>query len=96
MPHFKTPDGKLHFLSDADITNGGLRLLPSDAVEITDEEAAALAPAPSMADLARVQIADLEATVTPRRIREAVLGIDGGWLADLNEQIAALRAQLTV
>lgn len=37
----------------------------------------------------------LEAQQTTRRIREAVLGIDGGWLANLNTQIAALRAQLS-
>ena len=35
------------------------------------------------------QIADLEATQTPRRIREG-----GQWLADLEAQIAALRVQL--
>lgn len=39
-------------------------------------------------------IADLEATVTDRRIREAVLGVDGGWLKSLNDQVAALRKQL--
>jgi len=41
-----------------------------------------------------LQIAKLEATITQRRQREAVLGIDNGWLADVNAQIAALRAQL--
>ena len=40
------------------------------------------------------QIAKLEATFTPRRQREAILGIDNGWLADVNAQIAALRAKL--
>lgn len=53
------------------------------------------APAPSQNDINRMEIARLEATVTPRRLREAVLGIDGGWLANLNSQIAALRASLT-
>lgn len=37
----------------------------------------------------------LEAAVTPRRMREAVMGVDNGWLADVNNQIIALRAQLT-
>lgn len=41
------------------------------------------------------QIAALETTVTARRLREAVLGIDNGWLKNMNDQIAALRAQLT-
>lgn len=40
------------------------------------------------------QIAKLEATITQRRQREAILGIDNGWLADVNAQIVALRAKL--
>lgn len=40
------------------------------------------------------QIATLEATVTQRRLREATLGTDSGWLAGVDAQIAALRAQL--
>ena len=34
----------------------------------------------------------LETTVTDRRLREAVLGVDGGWLANVNSQINQLRA----
>lgn len=40
------------------------------------------------------QIAALEATVTPRRIREAIRGSGKAWLDSLDDQIAALRAQL--
>jgi hypothetical protein len=41
------------------------------------------------------QIRDLEITVTPRRIRESALTQAGkDWLADVDAQIAALRAQL--
>lgn len=40
------------------------------------------------------QIIALEVTVTPRRLREAALTDTGrAWLADLDAQIAALRAQ---
>jgi len=40
------------------------------------------------------QIQALEATVTQRRLREAALTDEGkAWLADLDAQIAALRAQ---
>jgi hypothetical protein len=39
-------------------------------------------------------IAALEATITPRRTREAILGTDNGWLAGQEAAIAALRAQL--
>lgn len=40
------------------------------------------------------QISTLEATQTPRRVREAVNGIDNGWLKKLDAQIATLRGQL--
>lgn len=41
------------------------------------------------------QIDALEAQQSkPRRIREAVLGIDGGWMADIDAQIVALRGLL--
>jgi hypothetical protein len=41
------------------------------------------------------QIFALEETITIRRIREAVLGTDGGWLKAIDAQIAALRGQLS-
>lgn len=40
------------------------------------------------------QISALEGTVTQRRLREAMLGTDGGWLAGVNTQIATLRTTL--
>ena len=40
------------------------------------------------------QIAALEATISERRKREAILGTDGGWLAGIDAQIATLRAKL--
>jgi hypothetical protein len=47
----------------------------------------------AQADVKR-QIDVIEATVTPRRMREAVAGTDGGWLAGINADIATLRSQL--
>ena len=41
-----------------------------------------------------IAIKRLEAQITPRRIREAVLGADGGWLAQQEAAIDALRGQL--
>ena len=41
------------------------------------------------------QILTLEGQQTPRRIREAALGIDAGWLTDIEDQIVVLRAQLS-
>lgn len=42
----------------------------------------------------KAEIAALEIQVTPRRQREAILGTDNGWLANIDAQISALRAQL--
>ena len=41
------------------------------------------------------QISALEATITARRLREAILGIDKGWLTDKNARIASLRGLMT-
>lgn len=51
-------------------------------------------PPASGREVLLAQIVDLEAQQTLRRMREAYLGLDGGWLADLEARIAALRAQL--
>ena len=40
------------------------------------------------------QIAALEAQITPRRIREAVLSGDNSFIADIDAQIAAIRATI--
>lgn len=40
------------------------------------------------------EIAELEAQQTPRRMREAQLGTDNGWLANLDAQIKTLRNKL--
>lgn len=40
------------------------------------------------------QIAEIEKTVTQRRMREATLDIDGGWLANIEDQIDVLREEL--
>jgi hypothetical protein len=45
--------------------------------------------------LLKAKIAALEATITPRRTREAILGIDTTWLADVELQIGQLRQQLS-
>jgi hypothetical protein len=45
-------------------------------------------------DKIKADIAALEALVTPRRQREAILSIDTTWLADIEIQIGQLRQQL--
>jgi hypothetical protein len=44
--------------------------------------------------LIKAEIAAIEATITPRRQREAILNVDNGWLAQQDAAITALRAQL--
>lgn len=39
----------------------------------------------------QAQVDALEVQQTPTRIREAILGLDNGWLADLNNQIKAIK-----
>ena len=92
------------------------KIIPNDAVEITDEEHQALLdgqsqgkaivadadgrpmlqdPSPPTAkQIILSQIAALEATVTPRRLREAILAVDKGWLASIDASIDGLRKQL--
>lgn len=43
---------------------------------------------------AKRDIVALEATITPRRTREAILGTDNSWLAGIESQIQELRGQL--
>ena len=40
------------------------------------------------------QIAELEAKITPRRLREAVLSGDNSFIVDIDNQIAAIRSSL--
>lgn len=50
--------------------------------------------APNVNEPVLIQISELELSVTPRRIREATLGVDNGWLADVDAKIKALRKKL--
>ena len=53
-------------------------------------------PPPSLPQINPIllQILNLEGQITTRRLREAVLGIDNGWLANIEAQIVVLRGQL--
>ena len=61
----------------------GDQLIDAQAQKVEDEKAKI-----------KADIAALEAKVTPRRTREAILAIDTTWLADVELQIAQLRQQL--
>ena len=59
------------------------QLIDAQAQKVEDEKAKI-----------KSDIAALEATITPRRTREAILAIDTVWLADIELQIQELRGQL--
>jgi len=76
------------------------KLVNGELVDLTPEEEAQR-EANYIADQAQAEknrilsdIYTLEASVTPRRQREAILAIDTTWLADVELQIAQLRQQL--
>ena len=52
-------------------------------------------PVINASDKIKAEIAKLEASVTPRRQREAILAIDTTWLADIEIQIGQLRQHLS-
>lgn len=55
---------------------------------------AGTAPALTNNQVVLSKIAAMESSVTQRRIREAILGIDGGWLKNIDAQIAIERKSL--
>lgn len=59
-----------------------------------NDEGFPVAVPPTERSLTLSKIAELEAMITPRRLREAVLGTDGGWLETIDAKIATLRAKL--
>ena len=72
-------------------------IIPADFIPATDAEVYAIThPAQDLNKVIVQQIATLEATITQRRLREAML-TDAGktWLENVDAQIAALRATLT-
>lgn len=73
--------------------SGPVPLTADEEADFAQREQQAIAAAARNAILR--QIAALEATVTARRVRESILTEAGAaWLADVDQQIAALRAQL--
>ncbi len=44
-------------------------------------------------DVDSLRIIELEKTVTNRRLREAILGTDSGWLSNIDAQISEIRSK---
>ena len=88
MPNYKDKYIQVHFIDDEKFSY----LLPDGCVKITDEEAESLTVKPNPIFQ---QIAELESTITVRRLREATLTTSGkSWLAARDAEIAELREQL--
>jgi hypothetical protein len=87
--YYKDTDNKLHWLDSSEFEH----LLPTGSLQITDAEAESIQvpDAPTVAQ----QILALEATVTPRRLRDAVLTPEGKiWLEDIESKITTLRQEI--
>lgn len=93
MKTYKDSKNNLHCI-EAEFAH----LLPADCVEITQAEFDSILEAkntPTHNQSILQQIAVIEATITQRRLREAVTTTAGAaWIAAQDAAIAALRAQL--
>ena len=82
---YKPDEGfSLHDLEEADIGD-------SVVDNVLVKKPAPTAPEPTQAEITQKEINTIEAEITPRRIREAILGTDNGWLAAKEAEIAAKR-----
>jgi hypothetical protein len=98
MRHFQNPaNGQIHGY-DVDGSQDDLigKAIDAHWEEVHDvTQAAAPAGAPQLPG-AHDRILELEASVTPRRLREAILTERGrDWLVNIYDQIEALRKQLS-
>lgn len=90
---YNAVDNTLH--DDMDGAAIGLGSWPVGMTIATDAQIqAVLNPTKSSKQIALEKILALESKVTDRRIREAILGIDNGWLKSINDEIVVLRTQL--
>jgi hypothetical protein len=100
---FQLPDGQIVRIDTA-FTYGDVRYCANRLrlMSVADREAFGAVELPEPVDVPTPyvpglmdHIRNLEATITPRRLREAVLTPEGkAWLEDVEAQIDAFRAQL--
>ena len=88
MRYFKNPDTGAHHGYDVD---GHQDHMIQYAIENNWEEMPE--PVPVIPDPIVLQIFELERSITIRRLSEAILGMDNGWLKKVHAQISALRAK---
>jgi hypothetical protein len=94
MKYFINPDDNTLYAYEEDGSQD--EVIPQHFVPATPEQIDAITNplvSPNRGIIA--QIFQLEITITPRRLREATLTVEGKtWLEGVDAQIAALRAQL--
>lgn len=90
MPHYKNSDNKLFYLDEG---TDPVKWLPSDCIKITEDEAKTISNELNQTKLtAEQEIIQLETTITPRRLREALLTTEGKvWLTNIEDKIRSLR-----
>lgn len=93
MKYFKNPAGEVFGYDEKDASQRQLICDAKDSGWL--DVSATWPPTPTESDAIKLQIATLEASITSRRLREAVLGVDGGWLAKVDGEIEILRAKLS-
>lgn len=99
MPYYIDEKSELHFLEEND---SATHVLPGGCKALTDAEALALIAAKSPSkDLLHnegvlLEIDKLEKSITPRRVREALISMDYSFMEGVEAQIKALRATLIV
>ena len=76
-----------------DVKEGQTTLIPESG-KIWGGEGWVEPPAPKESELILLEISQLESQITPRRLREALLGTDNGWLANQDAIIADKRKGL--
>lgn len=76
-----------------DLSTGKQIERPYTEEELAANEAAKKADTPTPEQSIKIQISQIEARITSRRLREAILG-DDGWLQEQEDKISKLREQI--
>lgn len=92
MKYFRKPDGSVSGFDETDETQLSYMQAAIDEGSVDVSDVWPPIHAPTHNEVILAQIVALEATLTPRRIREAVK--DPSWMEELETKIAALRVQL--
>lgn len=89
MAIYKSKDGSFH----DDMGGSALHLLPSDCELLSEKEFTKIKQV-NKDNEKLIKISEIESTITQRRLREAAIGIDNGWLKSKDAEIAKLRESL--